>query len=348
MIDYSVNRDSPVPAYYQIALDLRQRISGGEWRAGNKLPAEPELAEQYNVSRMTLRQAMAELVKEGILVRQRGAGTFVDQGYIHISQSFDEPIHVFSNSPKDKNTLRQLIWDQLRQVAIPDSRFHWNFEEFVPDFAGSEQCVLSIRNMEWYQESKILFVAPDNSLTKVRQQAIEDQKTLIVATYALARGFHLIVPGNVPAGLEHFAATLDGLEIFSKTISLEDILPLGKIDLLITGISLVTDKGVRWGKGHGYFDLEWAMFREVDCVDELTPIIAVGHDCQVVSNELEPSAVDTITDAIVTPTRVINVEKKHAKPSGIHWNYVSPELLERIPPLKTLFTQREQMLSHES
>jgi 5-formyltetrahydrofolate cyclo-ligase len=37
---------------------------------------------------------------------------------------------------------------------------------------------------------------------------------------------------------------------------LREISSFGKIDLLITGISLVTEKGVRWGKGHGYFDLE--------------------------------------------------------------------------------------------
>ncbi len=340
MPKYTVNRNSPVPAYYQITLDLRQRISGGEWRAGNKLPSELELTKQYNVSRMTFRQAIGELVKEGVLVRKRGVGTFVNQGYVAAG---DTSAHEQLNknlSLKNKSDLRQRVWQELRKVARPDSRFHWDFEKFVPDFEGSAQCAASIREMECYQESKILFIAPDNSLTRIRQQAIEDQKQIIVATHAIVRGFLILDPSKVPPGCETFAATLDGVEHFGRPISLEEIKALPGIDLLITGISLVTECGVRWGKGHGYFDLEWGIFREIGAVDDHTPIVAVGHDCQVVSADLEPSEVDTIADVIVTPTRVIRAEKRYPKPKGILWQYISPELRNQIPPVQTLYTQR--------
>jgi DNA-binding GntR family transcriptional regulator len=75
----TVDRSSPVPMYYQIAMDLRQRICRGEWRIGSRLPPEPELASEYDVSRMTLRQALAHLEKEDIIRRQRGSGTFINQ-----------------------------------------------------------------------------------------------------------------------------------------------------------------------------------------------------------------------------------------------------------------------------
>lgn len=339
MTNYSIDRNSPVPAYYQIALDLRQRISGGEWRAGNKLPPELELMKQYNVSRMTFRQAVGELVKEGILVRRRGVGTFLSQGYVPIEQT---PVHEQLHAAitlKDKSNLRQQVWQELRKVAKPDSRFHWDFEKFVPDFENSDRCVDSIREMDWYKDSKILFIAPDNSLVRIRQQAIEDRKQVIIATHAIVRGFLIIDSSNVPPGCEAFAATLDGIEHFGRPISLEEIKALAGIDLLITGISLVTESGVRWGKGHGYFDLEWGIFRELGVVNENTPVVAVGHDCQVVSVDLEPSEVDTIADAIVTPTRVIRVEKKYPKPSGILWQYISPELRAQIPPVQILYSQ---------
>lgn len=74
-----IDRESPIPAYYQIALDLRYRINNGEWRSENRLPSEKELAREYKVSRMTMRQAIAELVKEGLVSRQRGSGTFLNK-----------------------------------------------------------------------------------------------------------------------------------------------------------------------------------------------------------------------------------------------------------------------------
>ncbi|MBK8021847.1 MAG: GntR family transcriptional regulator [Chloroflexi bacterium] len=74
-----INRESPVPAYYQIAVDLHDRILNNEWKTGDQIPPEEELAKHYEVSRVTMRQALAELVKDGVLVRQRGSGTFVSQ-----------------------------------------------------------------------------------------------------------------------------------------------------------------------------------------------------------------------------------------------------------------------------
>lgn len=72
-----VDRSSPVPVYYQIAQDIKNRIMRHEWGLNQRLPTENELAEQYDVSRITLRQAIAELEKDGVIVKQRGRGAFV-------------------------------------------------------------------------------------------------------------------------------------------------------------------------------------------------------------------------------------------------------------------------------
>lgn len=341
MIQYRVDRESPLPAYYQIAQDLRQRIAGGEWRAGSQLPSEPQLARQYDVSRMTMRQAVAVLSKEGVLVRRRGAGTFVSQGFVDITSQSVERLPPMAAGDAHKSALRQQVWKELRKVARPDSRFHWDFTEFVPDFEGSDLCADAIRQMDWYQESQVIFVAPDNSLVKVRANAMADGKHLIVATHTIARGFYLVRPATVPKAHLHFAATLDGLEKYADAVTLDEIGELEAIDLLVTGISLVTTKGVRWGKGHGYFDLEWAMFCEIGAVSAGTPVIAVGHDCQVVDTDLEPSIVDTIADVIVTPSGVMEVGHFYEKPRGILWEFVSPELRQRVPPLQRLYREKE-------
>ena len=60
-----LDRTSPLPAYQQIANDIVLRISQQEWQIDDKLPSEAELAADYGVSRVTLRQAMGQLEQEG-------------------------------------------------------------------------------------------------------------------------------------------------------------------------------------------------------------------------------------------------------------------------------------------
>src|SRR3989442_13565700 len=60
-----------------VADPLRKAIADGRLVSGQRLPAEPQLAEQLRVSRATLRQGLSLLTQEGLLVRQHGRGTFV-------------------------------------------------------------------------------------------------------------------------------------------------------------------------------------------------------------------------------------------------------------------------------
>jgi len=73
----SLNVNSPIPLYRQLALRLRDGIDRGEIAVRDKIPSENELAREYGIGRPTVRQATDLLVREGILQRRRGAGTFV-------------------------------------------------------------------------------------------------------------------------------------------------------------------------------------------------------------------------------------------------------------------------------
>ena len=68
---------SPVPLYYQLQEIIRSRIESGEWPQGQQVPPEAELCREFSVSRGTVRQALADLVREGLLHRRRGKGSFV-------------------------------------------------------------------------------------------------------------------------------------------------------------------------------------------------------------------------------------------------------------------------------
>lgn len=72
-----IDKASPVPIYHQIAQHLEQTIKDRRLGEGDPIPAEHELCETYGVSRMTVRQAIDVLAKQGLLIRQKGRGTFV-------------------------------------------------------------------------------------------------------------------------------------------------------------------------------------------------------------------------------------------------------------------------------
>ena len=74
---HTIDRQSPLPVYQQIAFDISTRIRQGEWCIGAKIPSETELTEYYDVSRVTVHQALAKLQQEGLIDKQRGKGTFV-------------------------------------------------------------------------------------------------------------------------------------------------------------------------------------------------------------------------------------------------------------------------------
>jgi len=91
-------RRRPGPAaYVQIEEELAERIRAGILRPGDRIPPERELAEQMQVSRMTVRQALGRLADRGLLVREQGRGTFVSetkliQSLSHLSGFYDQMI----------------------------------------------------------------------------------------------------------------------------------------------------------------------------------------------------------------------------------------------------------------
>ncbi|SFM21126.1 phosphonate metabolism transcriptional regulator PhnF [Salibacterium qingdaonense] len=72
-----IDKNSPLPIYYQIQEMIRKKIETGEWNPGDMLPSERIFSEDFDVSRMTVRQAVTELANEGVLMREKGKGTFV-------------------------------------------------------------------------------------------------------------------------------------------------------------------------------------------------------------------------------------------------------------------------------
>ena len=234
------------------------------------------------------------------------------------------------------------IWEALRKVAKPDSRFSWKFSEFITDYEGSEKGAYLLADTNIYKKAKVIFITPDNNLEKFREIAFRDKKTVVMTNYSISRGFFLIKPGVIPTGKEELASLLDGTQRYWEHQTLAELKEsIGKIDMMVTGASAITLSGVRFGKGHGYFDLEWAMTYTIGLVDQSTPVFGVGHDCQVVDLDIEASPFDTAIDYIVTPTRVITTRGERKKPTcGIVWDLLDPDMRRDIPPVQELWCKQ--------
>ncbi|WP_416149986.1 GntR family transcriptional regulator [Salipaludibacillus sp. HK11] len=72
-----IDKKSPIPIYHQLEEYIKQLIESGQLIPGDVLPSEREYSEMYGISRMTVRQAMTNLVNDRFLFRVKGKGTFV-------------------------------------------------------------------------------------------------------------------------------------------------------------------------------------------------------------------------------------------------------------------------------
>lgn len=92
-----LERNTPVPLYQQLRDILLKKIDAGTWEPNERIPSENELSLEYGLSRMTVRAVLSELVKEGLLYRVQGKGTYVSDkvltlgpSYIGIRQQLEE------------------------------------------------------------------------------------------------------------------------------------------------------------------------------------------------------------------------------------------------------------------
>ncbi|KAI1370227.1 5-formyltetrahydrofolate cyclo-ligase [Hypoxylon crocopeplum] len=236
-----------------------------------------------------------------------------------------------------KDEVRARVWRELRKVAYPDSRFHYDFSSFIADFNGSQQAADRLLSLHAYQDCDMVFITPDNCLQYLREETLNAGIKVLTTTYGIKRGFWLLDPDKIRQSSYKYASTLDGMERVGKHASLEDILNWDlSVGCMVTGTGAINHKGIRFGKGHGFFDLEWGMLFSLGVVDLDTLTAALVHDCQVLEDELQAEEFDTVCDLVITPTRMIIVEPSKKPTCGILWDRLEDGMLEDIPPLQEL------------
>jgi len=119
-----LNPNKPVPLYHQIYVAIRQKIQSGDLPTGSKIPGELQLAEQLDVSRITVKRALNELAQSGLVTRQRGRGTIVTANTdLNFNDSGRDYV---KNVEKLRNTTQAIIIS--REIVTAPSSVSANLE----------------------------------------------------------------------------------------------------------------------------------------------------------------------------------------------------------------------------
>lgn len=107
LLDRRINKNSPIPIYYQLKQIILEFIKNGDLKPGDTLPTESELNEIFEISRTTSRQALTELVRDGYLYRVKGKGTFVaspkiTQDFLNKLETYNEQMERLNKVPSTK------------------------------------------------------------------------------------------------------------------------------------------------------------------------------------------------------------------------------------------------------
>ena len=128
MLDTNIDRSSYVPFYIQVMDALKEAINDEAFKPGDQLPGEPELCRLFDVSRTVIRQALKELEFEGLIVREKGRGTFVAEP--KIGESLFQELTGFYQDMTTKG--HRLDSDVLKQEVVSAGKKVANYLQIDP------------------------------------------------------------------------------------------------------------------------------------------------------------------------------------------------------------------------
>ena len=194
------------------------------------------------------------------------------------------------------------VWRLIEEKGIatfPKPVFHR-----IPNFVGAEKAANNLRNLPEYNSAKVVFCNPDSPQRPVREMALQEGKTVVMATPRLREGFLLLDPHNIPSNHMSEASTIHGAFKYGRSVKPNEI----KIDLLVAGSVAVAPDGGRLGKGTGYFDQEYVILKNAGSLTPQTNVVTTVHDIQIVEN-IPSDQWDIPVSIIVTPTKTVRTRQ---------------------------------------
>jgi len=197
---------SPLPRYVEVAKLLRQRIMRGQWKIGERLPSLEELAKEFDVARVTAKQAVDRLSQEGLVSPQQGRGTFVtavpDDRRLHAVTTMGKLADLYRDSQPQLLNLEEASAAPVPEKHDGNLAEKYFFMRRVHSLDGEPYCVISI-----YIDDKIFRLAPD----RMREELViplmmslpevtiaRAHQSLTIGSADVEEAAHLRIPVNSP------------------------------------------------------------------------------------------------------------------------------------------------------
>lgn len=114
----TINKETPIPLYFQLKSIILKYIHEGKLNPGDAIPTEMELAQIFDISRTTIRQAITELVMEGYLTRIKSKGTFVQKPLVR--QEYIKSVRASHEHIRQQNMVPRTKILELHEIAAND------------------------------------------------------------------------------------------------------------------------------------------------------------------------------------------------------------------------------------
>ena len=231
-----------------------------------------------------------------------------------------------------KQAIRERVWDLLRTRRA--ARFPFPLEDRIPNFVGAEKAAARVAELPEWKRARRLKMNPDSPQRPLRLRALREGKTVFMAVPRLRdeKCFIRLDPAKLGKDLAE-ASSIGGATDLGEPVTPAE---LGHIDLVVAGSVAVNPHGARVGKGGGYSDLEWALARELELVDDDTPVLTTVHELQILTAAIPMTTHDVPVGLIVTPERVIRVRRRRRTPRGIEWAALTDVQIAAMPVLRRL------------
>lgn len=198
-IERSLNENSVIPLYYQLAEILRGNISTGVWKPGEGIPSENELCRQYGVSRATVRRAILEIEKENLVYKKQGKGTIV------------------SNKKIDKDLLGELsLYKEMKSIGLNST---------------SKVLEIEILDTPPLKVKSILHLKDNQKVIKIlRVRLVDDEAFAVETTYLQHEKFSQILTKDLNSVIlyevleNEYNITFQNVTVFIEPIILNEYL----------------------------------------------------------------------------------------------------------------------------
>lgn len=209
----SIDPTQPIPLYFQLKTLLLEAMIRGEYGPGDRLPTEHELCDRYGLSRTPVSRALSELAEEGVILRHRRRGTFVNPHWVP-RRGGELRVVVPAEGPWE-SLVRKAAPDDvtINVVVVPRADLHRTLTHAVAEGQAPDLAVLDSVWMPEFAAARFLHALEDLDETWVRSEVEDDfLAPLVAANRYEGRTYSVSLYADV-AGLWYRQHDLDRLHL---------------------------------------------------------------------------------------------------------------------------------------